>query len=228
MNYDIFLSDLFTSLPEVSGAFLFAPQAGIIAKQLNKLTSSYNPLAIGEKVSSIAEIASEQMNDISQIEVNFGGTILSCRLLPDQNLLFLLHTPELSGGMIRMALQMALNNSNQGNDTPDDQADSPVEDMAVTEPAVSQQDSIEVDTEALMASGSPLAAPLNKLQDEFANFIGPVAVLVFQDILITWCQEHTPSLETMKYLVPLIDNEIEDAQEINEFHNNIKDLFPQE
>jgi hypothetical protein len=218
MNHKTFLSDLCTSLPEVNGAFLFSSRSGIIAKQLDQVTSGFNPLAIGKKIAGIAAIASKQLNDISQIEVNFETMILSGRLLPDQNWLFLLHAPELSSGMIRMALQMDLNNSNQeGDDTGANQAEPPVED------AIKQ-----VDLEVLLSPGAPLAKPLNILQDELANFIGPAALPVFQDIVNRWCQEHTPALDTLKHLIPLIDKEIDDTKDIKAFHTNIKDLFPQE
>ncbi len=233
MNHETFLSDLFTSLPEVNGAFLFAPQSGIIAKQLDHSTSNFNPLAIGKKITNIAAIASEQLDDITQIEVNFDTMILSGRLLPNQNWLFLLHTPELSNGMIRMALQMALNNSNQeSDDTPINQAEPPieelVEDVIEDELPTTQREEIQFDTEALMSPEAPLAKQLHILQDELANFIGPAAVPVFHEVLNTWCQEHTPALDTLKHLIPLMDKEIDDTEDINTFHTHIKDLFPQE
>ena len=234
MNHETFLSDLFASLPEVNGALLFTSQSGIVAKQLNHLTSDFNPLAIGEKIANIAAIASEQLNDITQIEVNFDTMILSGRLLPNQIWLFLLHTPELSNGMIRMALQMALNNSNQENDdTQVYQAEPPVadmvEDVTTTKLPVTQEGKKEVDIEALMSPGAPLAKHLHILQDELANFIGPAAVPVFQEALTTWYNtEHTPTLSTLKNLIPLIDKEIDDDADINTFHTHIKDLFPQE
>lgn len=218
MKHAIFLSDLITSLPEVNGAFLFSYESGIIAKDLDQQTSGFNPLAIAKKIAGIAAIASEQLNDITQIEVNFDTMILSGRLLPDQNWLFILHTPELSSGMIKMALQMALKNrSQESDDTEANQAEPPaVEEIK------------QVDLAAMMSPGAPLAKPLNILQDELAYFIGPVAIPLFQDIVNTWCQEHTPALNTLKHLVPLIEKEIDDTKDIKAFHANIKNLIPQE
>ncbi|MDO9042965.1 MAG: hypothetical protein Q7U64_11595 [Desulfocapsaceae bacterium] len=233
MNYKIFLSDLCSSLPEVNGAFLFTPQSGIVAKQLDNLTSNFNPLAIGKKITDIAAIATEQLDDITQIEVNFDAMILAGRLLPNQNWLFLLHNPELSSGMIRMALQMALNNSShEDDDSQTNQPEAPIEDMVEEvnedEQPTTQEEEIQFNTEALMAPDAPLAKQLQILQDELANFIGPVAVPVFHEILNTWCQGHTPALDTMKHLIPLMDKEIDDTEDINTFHTNIKDLIPQE
>ena len=241
MNHEIFLSDLCSSLPEVNGAFLFSPQSGIVAKQLDHLTSNFNLLAIGKKIAGIAAITSEQLDDITKIEVNFDAMILAGRLLPDQNWLFLLHNPELSSGMIRMALQMALNNSSHENDdTQDNQAEPLVEDIAEEvvddvseevnedEQPTTQEEEIQFDTEALLSPDAPLAKHLHILQDELANFIGPAAVPVFHEILNTWCQKHTPALDTLKHLIPLMDKEIDDTEEIKTFHTNIKDLFPQE
>jgi hypothetical protein len=234
MNYKNFLSDLCTSLTGVNGAFLFAPPSGIIARQLDHLTNEFNISAIGKKIATIAETAADQMSDITQVEVTFDAMILSGRLLPDKNWLFLLHNPELSGGMIRMALQMALNNSNQeSDDTESIQTETPVEDETedlspVEEAPVTQEERKQVDIEALMSSGSPLAGPLRLLQDALADLIGPVAIPVFQDILHQWCQEHTPAPNTLKHLIQLIDKEIDVQEDIITFHTQIKDLFPQE
>lgn len=228
MKHAIFLSDLITSLPEVNGAFLFSYESGIIAKDLDQQTSGFNALAIAKKIAGIAAIASEQLNDITQIEVNFDTMILSGRLLPDQNWLFILHTPELSSGMIKMALQMALKNRSQESDdnTEANQAEPPDEDMV--EDVISAQKVKQVDLEVLMSPGAPLAKPLNILQDELAYFIGPVAIPLFQDIVNTWCQEHAPALDTLKYLIPLIEKEIDDTNDTKAFHANIKNLIPQE
>ena len=233
MNYEIFLSDLCSSLPEVNGAFLFTPQSGIIAKKLDPLTNNFNPLAIGKKMAGIAVVASEQLDDVTKIEVNFDAMILAGRLLPDQNWLFLLHKPELSSGMIQMALQMALNNSSHENDdiegNEEESSDEEmVEEVIEDEQPTNQEEEIQFDTEALMFPESPIAKQLQILQDELANFIGPVAVPVFHEILNTWCQGHTPALDTLRHLIPLMDKEIDDTEEINTFHTNIKDLFPQE
>jgi len=218
MKHATFLSDLITSLPEINGAFLFSYESGIIAKQLDQLTSGFNPLAIAKKIAGIAAIASKELNDINQIEVKFDTINLSARLLPDQNWLFLLHAPELSSGMIRMALQMDLKNiSQESDDTEANQAEPPAE-----------EEIKQVDVAAMMSPGAPLAKPLNILQDELANCIGPAAIPVFQDILSTWCQEHTPAPDTLKHLITLIEKEIDDPNDSKAFHANIKNLFPQE
>jgi hypothetical protein len=230
MNHKTFLSDLVASLPEVKGAFLFAPQTGILAKQFDDSTSHFNSLAIGEKLTSIAAIASDSC-DLTKIEVTFDAMILSGRLLPEQGWLFLIHAPELSGGMIKMALQMALNNSLQESDTPETEDEPPVEAMAAEAPSIVtlvEEAKKTVDPQALMAPGAPLAKPLNGLQEELANFIGPAATPVFQDVLTTWGQEYTPSLDTLKHLVPLVANEIDDTEDKKTFLNAIKDLIPQE
>lgn len=227
MNHEIFLSDLVTSLPEIQGAFLFTPQDGILSTRIGDSISAFNPRAIGEKMTSIAAAASDHLHDISQIQVNFDNMILSGRLLPEEKWLFLLHSPELSIGMIRMALQLALNNNTQEIDSPAPQPEAPAAKLTAAEPPVIRE-AIPVDIEALMSPGAPLAKQLNGLQEELANYIGPAALPVFQEILATWCQENSPELNTLKNLIPLLDREIEDSEDIKTFHNKIKDLFPQE
>lgn len=231
MNQTVFLSDLAASLPEVKGAFLFAPQAGILAQQLDDSTRHFNPLAIGEKLTRIATIASDQLHDLTKVEVTFDTMILSGRKLPDQSWLFLIHAPELSSGMIKIALQMALNNSANDIDTPAPHYEPVVEAIVAEAPPVEEEIIRTVDTEALMAAGTPLANPLNVLLEELANYIGPAAVPVFHDILTIWGQEYNPSTDTLKHLIPLIANEIDDSDDKESFLNHIatlKDLIPQE
>lgn len=227
MNHKSFISDLSTSLPELHGAFLFNPQADILATHVGVSISDFKPLAIGKKITAIAAKTALQFNDIKQIQLTCDDMILSGRQLPDQNWLVLIHSPELSSGMIRMTLQFALNNSSQEDASPDQPDETSATEMAAAEPTLPQESS-PVDTLALMSPGSPLADPLNELQNELANYIGPAATPVFQDVLTEWCRQHTPGLTTLKFLIPLLDKEIEDSADISSFHSNIKDLFPQE
>ncbi len=227
MNHATFLSDLVTSLPEINGAFIFSPQADILASHIGDSIIDFNPLAIGKRLSAIAKKASAHLHDINHIQVTFDTMILSGRLLTDQNWLFIVHAPELSSGMIRMTLQLALNNSFQESDEATQPAP-PSEKTAAVEPAADSQELIPVDIDSLLAPGAPLSKPLHALQDALANCIGPAAIPVFQEILSAWCQDHTPALNTLKHLIPLLDKEIEDSEDIKTFHTTIKDLFPQE
>ena len=227
MNHESFLSDLTSSLPDLHGAFLLTPQADILATHIGTSISDFDPLAIGKKITTIAKNTSPYINNISQIHVTCDNMILSGRLLPDQNWLIIVHSPELSSGMIRMTLQFALNNNSQENETLDRPAETLVTERVAAVPGLPKE-STPIDTLALMSAGSPLASHLNELQDALANFIGPAAIPVFQDVLTAWCQAHTPELTTLKFLIPLLDKEIEDSEDISSFHTTIKDLFPQE
>ncbi|MBU0665309.1 MAG: hypothetical protein KJ990_12305 [Proteobacteria bacterium] len=227
MNHQSFLLDLVNSLPEINGAFLFTPQTGILSQLIDDSIGNFDSLAIGKKMTGIAGKASDHFNDITHLQATFDNIILSGRLLSEEKWLFLLHKPELSSGMIRMALQLALNNSAQENDSPAMQPEPQVEKIAAAESPVTKE-VIPVDIESLMAPGAPLAKFLNALQDELANCIGPAAIPVFQDVLTAWCQEYPPALNTLKHLIPLLNNEIDDSEDIKIFNNNIKDLFPQE
>ncbi len=220
MNHEVFLADLVTSIPELQGAFLFSPPT-LLASYSGHAISHCSPLAIIKKITAVIDMASVHLPDIMQIQVTFDHMILSARLLPDQKWLLLLHTPQLSTGMINLTLQLALNNSYQ-----DSAIESSPSAPAVNEQPAAGPETINIDTLALMAAGAPLAKPLNDLQDALAHCIGPAAFPVFQDILSVWCRQHIPALATLKYLLPLLEREVEDSN--NTFHNTIKDLLPLE
>lgn len=221
MNHEAFLADLVTSIPELQGAFLFSPPT-LLASYCGPAISHWSPLAIIKKITAVIDMASVHLPDIMQIQVTFDNMILSARLLPDQNWLLLLHTPQLSTSMINLTLQLALNNSYQ-----DSAIESRPSAPAVNEqPAAGPETTSNIDTVALMAAGAPLAKPLNDLQDALAHCIGPAAFPVFQDILSVWCRQHIPALATLKYLLPLLEREVEDSNDT--FHNTIKNLLPPE
>lgn len=227
MNHQSFLLDLVTSLPEINGAFIFTPQTGILSQHIDDSIHNFDSLAIGKKLTVIAGKASDHFNDITHLQVNFDNIILSGRQLPEQKWLFLLHTPELSSGMIRMTLQLALNNSAHESDSPATHPEPQAQKRAAAVPPAPKE-KIPIDIDALMSPGAPLAKQLNALQEELANCIGPAAMPVFHDILTVWCQENTPGLNTLKHLIPLLNKEIDDSEDVKIFNNNIKDLFPQE
>lgn len=220
MNHEAFLADLVTSLPELQGAFLFS-QPTLLASYCGHAISHCSPLAIIQKITAIIDMASVHLPDIMQIQVTFDSMILSARLLPDQKWLLLLHTPQLSTGMISLTLQLALSNCYQ-----DSAIESRTSAPAVNEQLADGPEIINIDTSALMSAGAPLAKPLNDLQDALAHCIGPAAFPIFQDILGIWCRQHIPTLATLKYLLPLLEQEVEDSNNI--FHNKIKDLLPPE
>jgi hypothetical protein len=229
MNHELFLADIVSSMPEISGAFLFNPQSGLLATHSGGDGRSFEAPGVAKKMAVVAALASNQFQDLNQLQLRFDAMVLSGRLLPDGNWLCLLYTPELSVGMIRMALQIALNNSAQGFDTSPTPA--VVQEQPVTEPPPAPEkkraDS-ETDPEVLLVPGAPLAGPLTVLQEGLAQCIGPVAVPVFHELLLAWCQQHTPSTTTIKHLVTLIEQEIEDKEGIREFHRVTDKHLPQE
>lgn len=230
MNHETFIADIAASLPEIAGAILFDTQSGVLAQHLENEIQGYNPAAIGSKITAIAKNAAGQINDITTMQITFDTMVLSCRQLPGEQWLLLLHAPELSAGMITMALQMALSNSANEEETPspdfyetesswqEEETEQPLEEEPEEELAF-------VDTEAMIAPGAPLAKQLNFLQEELASCIGPVAMPVFHELLTTWCHKHTPSAETLPQLVDLIEQEIDDPEEIKTFHANILSIL---
>lgn len=231
MNNNAFIADIIDSLPEMSGAFLFDAEQGVLAQRMENSTATYQPASIGTQVVSIAQDTSHLLNDLTSIQVSFDTLLLSCRLLPDGLWLCLLHAPDLSPGMINMAVQMALKNSESA-DEDSEGAYFSSEDEYVEENETDEQfaedapdDPVFIDTDAMVAPGAPMARQLNRLLDELANFIGPAATPVFHDLLATWSREQTPSVENLPHLVTLIEQEIDDPEELKAFRSNLPSLL---
>ena len=74
----------------------------------------------------------------------------------------------------------------------------------------------------LLADESELREPLIRIQEELAQYIGPVAELVFKDSVEIWATNNTPSSENLPELISMMELEIDDEDDRNNFLDSLK------
>ncbi len=224
MEYESKLTDIIASLPEVSGGFLYSPEKGIYSNQAGPTLSDTALQQVSLKLTKIVSMLSIHFNDTGGIRITFKSLILFGMKIEEGNWLFLLHQPSLTPGMIKMTVQMALNI--QQEDSP------PVQAPQVQTDSFDDSTDNGSDVKTLIASvmdpQSDLSKPLLVIQEELATHVGPVAELIFEDSMETWCTNSSPSLESLPELIAMLEAEIDDESDRATFMENMKSyLAPQ-
>ncbi len=214
MEYDSKLADIIASLPEVTGGFLYAPDRGIYSNQTGGVVQDESLQQISLKLTKIVSMMSVHFHDTGGIRVCFRDMILFGTMIQDGHWLFLLHQPSLSPGMIKMTVQMALNI--QTEESPE--ADFSAEPQEATENPQTNDNIMAI----LLSEESELRLPLENIHSQLAHYIGPVAELVFNDSVEIWASNNTPSLENLPELISMIQGEIDDEDDRNEFLNSLQ------
>jgi len=214
VEYDSKLADIIASLPEVTGGFLYAPDRGIYSNQTGGVVKDESLQQISLKLTKIISMMSVHFHDTGGIRVCFRDMILFGTMIQEGHWLFLLHQPSLSPGMIKMTVQMALNI--QTEESPE--AEISAEPQEATENPQTNDNIMAI----LLSEESELRLPLENIHSQLAHYIGPVAELVFNDSVEIWASNNTPSLENLPELISMIQEEIDDEDDRNEFLNSLQ------
>jgi len=214
VEYDSKLADIIASLPEVTGGFLYAPDRGIYSNQTGGVVQDESLQQISLKLTKIVSMMSVHFHDTGGIRVCFRDMILFGTMIQEGHWLFLLHQPSLSPGMIKMTVQMALNIHTE--ESPE--ADFSAEPQEATENLQTNDNIMAI----LLSEESELRLPLENIHSQLAHYIGPVAELVFNDSVEIWASNNTPSLENLPELISMIQGEIDDEDDRNEFLNSLQ------
>ena len=209
MEYDSKLSDIIASLPEVAGGFLYAPETGIYSNQTDGIANDMSLLQVSLKLTKIVSLISVHFHDTGGIRVYFKDLILFGTMIEGGHWLFLFHQPSLSPGMIKMTVQMALNIVTDEPILPAN----PVISQNEADPSQTEKDIIGI----LLADESELREPLTNIHSQLAQYIGPVAELVFNDSVEAWASQNSPSLENIPKLIAMLSVEIDDEDDRNAF-----------
>jgi hypothetical protein len=218
MEYESKLTDIIASLPEVSGGFLYSPdKGGIYSNQSGSSASNEALQKVSLKLSKIVSMYAIHFNDTGGVRVSFNNLDLCGIKIDEANWMFLVHQPSLTPGMLKMTVQMALNLEADTN--------APVQQQQqASQPAASASTAGGCTMAELLDPDSEMRSPLTIIQEELATHIGPVAELVFDDHVETWCTQSTPSISTLPELVTMLGEEIDDESDRNAFKKNLKGL----
>jgi hypothetical protein len=220
VEYEAKLTDIIASLPEVTGGFLYAPDRGIYSNQTTDFTGDESLEQVSLKLTKIVSMLSVHFNDTGAIRISFKDLILFGTPLVDDHWLFLLHHPSLSPGMVKMTVQMALNIEPEEAVQTEITAIPPSDETEQEDASTSLPDIREI----LLAPESELSKPLGVIREQLAEYIGPVAELVFKDSIEIWASRNTPSLENFPELLSMLEAEIDDEDDRKVFRESLNSI----
>jgi len=212
MAYQNILENLIESLPDIHGAFIYNNQQGVLDSQDRIATNTLQKQNIGKAFSKVFFMMAVHYNDISNIRFNYKKMTLLGGKFGENDYLIVLCGADISSGITRITVQMALNNLKENDET-----------LTEAQPTISEQPAIS--PEQLLQADSPLAQPLNDIRHALADQIGPVADILFDDALATWAKEVTPTHDTLNKLVQILVEEIGDSSEGEEFRTLVSNLL---
>ena len=218
MAYQDILENLITSLPGINGAFIYNNQQGVLESKDVTQTNTVQKAEIGKVFSQAFFMMSVHFNDINTIRLNYQHMTLLGGRFRESDYLVVLCGPDISSGMTRITVQMAINNLKELADPAQQLQTSDLQPDVQESPPV-------VNTDTLLEPDSSLAKPLIQIRQELAKLIGPVADILFSDVLNDWAQQYTPSLDTLDQLIELLANEIGTKSDGDEFRNSVSQLL---
>lgn len=204
MTYLNIIKSLLESLPEIQGAFVYSNKRGVLCSEERQTTNDLQKETIGKAFSTVFSLMSIHFNDIDCIRFNYMKMDLFGGRFNETDFLVVLSGHDVSAGMIKISIRMALQNLEEATDsTVQIESDEP-------EPTV-------INPEELMGPDSPLAPHLTLIQQELAKHFGPVANVLYQKALTTWTQQTTPTRDTLSDLVDILVKEVGEEEEGEEF-----------
>ncbi len=218
MDYEAKLSDIIASLPEIEGGFLYSPDSGIYANQATGLASDDGLFQVALKFSKIFSLLSVHFHDTGNFRATFKDLVLFGMLVDRDHWMFLFHRPTLSPTMLNMTVQLALHI-----ETDEVEQGGTREKVPAPPEAESHSDATgDAILASLLAPESELSKPLNKIRDELAKYIGPVAELVFEESTAEWASNSPPTLAALPELMSVFEEEIDDDKDRTTFKEALK------
>ncbi len=211
MAYQDILVNLVNSLPEIYGAFIYNDNDGVLHSRETRATNNLQKQQVGKAFSKVHFMMSMHFKDISCIRFNYVKMTLIGGQFGDNNYLIVFCGKDIASGMTRITVQMALNNLNENSSSPEQQNDA--------------NDRAKLNPEELLHPESHLADPLNKIKQELARQVGPVANVLFEDALSSWAKEANPTHERLPLLIEKLVNEIGAGDESSAFQNAINKVL---
>lgn len=212
MDYEVKLSDIIASLPEIEGGFLYAPEKGIHGNNATAICRENDLLQIALKFSKIFSMISVHFRDTGNFRITFKDLVLFGMPLEHGQWLFLFHQPSLSPSMVNMTVQLALNiESDEAEQNTSQELSPPAE--PEPPPAANEQNILET----LLAPESELRKPLTQIKEELSIYIGPVAELIFEEFTQKWANDFSPTRNSLPELTRVLEEEIDNENDREKF-----------
>lgn len=204
------------STPGVIGAFIYHRERGMQEKSMPAVFREENLVKIAKSLIRMLSAGNKGVPDIAEVSLYYEESVVFIREPVDKHYL-IVFCDAASGedrlkrpiSKVRSDLRQAIKNRKKKN-KPAPLAAVPRMDLSATG----------VQAEVLMNS-SPMSKSLQGMQASLAKVMGPVAKIIFIDVLNDWIESDQPSFDSMPALVDMLAYEINDNAKFKDYQGGI-------
>jgi predicted regulator of Ras-like GTPase activity (Roadblock/LC7/MglB family) len=214
--------DEFKSIPGIVGASVFRPKQGVLCHNLPALFKADRINEMGKHLVKIYAAGRHNFPDLAEVMVNYEEATILCRQFQGGDFLVAVCDPGANFNLLTMSMNLALEDFHGTVPASASAPPSAVPIAADKKPSIVASPMVpKVDLTALRESES-LAAPLQIMQQALTKIMGPMAMIVFDEVVTIWATGGTPSTSNLNTLLELLCDEIGDPGKADRYRDMVK------
>ena len=198
------LDDL-KDLSGVIGACLYHSKKGMLATNLPSIFTKEKLTEIGKVLTKLLSAGRMSFSGLTDLSLQYDESAILARELDDTSIIFLLCDPTVNQNLITMSLnllQQELMSKDLSSNTQNSNQEVPATDKNV----------------------GPV---LEQIQEQLPKILGPMADIIFDEVVESWKEQGKSTLEDVKVLIQLLEEEIDNPDQITRFRESIAQVIAQ-
>lgn len=198
------LDDL-KDLSGVIGAGVYHSQNGLLATNLPAIFTEKKLIEIGKLLTKLLSAGRMSFPDLTDLSLQYDESAILAREFDDTSIIFLLCDPAFNQNLITMSLNLLQQELSSKNVAPP--------------PPPSPQ--------RAPATAENVAPVLQQIQEQLPKILGPMADIIFDEVVESWREQGKSTLEDVKVLIQLLEEEIDNPDQISRFRESIAQVIAQ-
>ncbi|WP_319550489.1 hypothetical protein [Desulfogranum marinum] len=198
------LDDL-KDLSGVIGAGVYHSQNGMLATNLPAIFTEQKLTEIGKLLTKLLSAGRMSFPDLTDLSLQYDESAILARELNETSIIFLLCDPDYNQNLITMSLNLL-------------QQELTSKTVAPPPPSSPQE------TPAPAENVTPV---LQQIQEQLPKILGPMADIIFDEVVESWREQGKYTLKDVKVLIQLFEEEIDNTDQISRFRESIAQVTAQ-
>ncbi|NLV24927.1 MAG: hypothetical protein GXY54_09125 [Deltaproteobacteria bacterium] len=222
------LIDDLKSIPGVIGAYIYHPNEGIRSNNLPPLFKTERMRETAKSLVKITAAGRHSFHDLADTFLNFEESSILCRQLSGSNFVIAVCDPEINFNVLTMSLNLAMEDVNSRIAAHQfvQAENSPPSPAPATPPVTAPTMATPSPSAAAQPSPGNLKEELDVVGQTLAKFLGPMAKIVFDDVVENWSQGRTPTRQDFPALIDALCQEIADPEKEKSFRGMVREHIP--
>lgn len=197
------LDDL-KDLSGVIGACLYHSQNGLLATNLPAIFTEDKLTEIGKLLTKLLSAGRMSFPDLTDLSLQYDESAILARELGDTSIIFLLCDPDFNQNLITMSLNLL-------------QQELKSQNVSAPPPTPPQE----------APAAKNVAPVLQQIQEQLPKILGPMADIIFDEVVESWREQGKSTLEDVQVLIQMFEEEIENPDQISRFRESIAPVIAQ-